>query len=112
MTIMIGSKLTSYIYYQKIHMKDKIAQYLCLRADYIGRLNCKNLLKIKLVIYNYVYFNIYPISDSFLMEFLKDVNFVREQDFLDVLKNLGRNPNGRHQVWAFVREYWYAITYK
>jgi hypothetical protein len=47
-----------------------------------------------------------------LKELVQDKGFVREQDFLDVLINIGKNPNGRHQAWAFVREYWYAITYK
>jgi hypothetical protein len=47
-----------------------------------------------------------------LNELISDNGFVRAQDFFDVLINIGINPNGRHEVWAFVREYWVSIIYK
>ena len=41
---------------------------------------------------------------------LQDESRIKAQDFFDVLSAVGRNPNGRHQVWAFVREFWGKIV--
>lgn len=50
--------------------------------------------------------------DFLLYELIRDNSRIGAQDFFDILSWIGRNPTGRHQVWAFVREYWDAITAK
>ena len=49
---------------------------------------------------------------SYLDELLLDDSRVKAIDFFDAISNVGRNPNGRHIVWTFVRDKWEPIVSK
>jgi len=52
------------------------------------------------------YSRLYWVLDEYLYQLLSDDKLVKSQDVLNIISLIGRNPNGRHQAWAWVRDNW------
>jgi hypothetical protein len=52
------------------------------------------------------YSRLFWVLEEYLYQLLSDNKLVKSQDVLNIITLIGRNPNGRHQAWAWVRDNW------